>query len=116
MITKFNRIPAVTLAVSALLGIGAAVGAANCAQAAQSDEVRVSYRDLDLSKTADVQTLYHRLERAASSVCGQVPAFELSRHQAYTRCYNAALDAAIAEVHSQELLALDRAARNARES
>jgi len=113
MITQRNRFNVIILTLTSLLGFGAAVGAANCAQAA---EVTVSYRDLNLSTPKDVQTLYRRLEQAASSVCNEVPRNELARYQAYTRCYNAALDAAVAEIRSPELLAVDRAARAGRES
>jgi UrcA family protein len=114
MNTKSHRLNVITLSLSSLLGFGAAIGA-NCAQAADT-AVRVSYRDLNLSTPKDVQTLYRRLENAAASVCMQVPERELSRHLAYSRCYNAALDSAVMEVRSPELLALDRAARNGRES
>jgi len=113
MNTKSHRLNVITLSLSSLLGFGAAIGAANCAQAAET-AAAVSYRDLNLSTAKDVQTLYHRLEKAAASVCMQVPQRELSRHLAYSRCYNAALDSAVLEVRSPELLALDRAARRGR--
>ena len=116
MITQHNRFNVITLTLTSLLGFGAAVGAANCAQAAAPDQVTVSYRDLDLSRAADVRTLYRRLENAAASACQQVPQYELARHLAYTRCVHAALDSAVASIRSPELLALDRAARAGRES
>jgi UrcA family protein len=116
MNTRPNRFNVLTLTLTSLLGVGAAIGAASAAQAHEMPDVTVSYRDLNLSRSADVQVLYRRLERAASSVCMQVPAWELSRHLAYSRCYNSALDSAVLAVRSPELLALDRAAREGRAS
>ena len=106
MITKTRRFHVITLTLS-LLGAGAALGVANDASAALPD-VTVSYRDLNLTQPADVQTLYQRLKNAAAAVCGQVSAAELSRHAAYTRCYQTALESAVVEVRSPELLALAR--------
>jgi UrcA family protein len=116
MNTRSNRFNVITLTLTSLLGFGAAVGAANCARAAAAPSLTVSYRDLNLSQPKDVRTLYRRLEHAASNVCMQVPERELARHLAYSRCYNAALDSAVMAVRSPELLALDRAERNGRQS
>src|ERR1700693_1126029 len=98
MNTPTNRFHVITLTLTSLLGFGSAVGAASCAQAGEAPAVTVSYRDLKLSVPADVQTLYRRLERAAATVCTPVPTWELSRHLAYSRCYNAALDSAVMAV------------------
>jgi len=112
MFTKPNRI----LTLSALLGLGAlsAVGAMGVAQAANvapaaaaAPSVTVSYRDLDLSRPGDVRTLYRRLQHAAASVCQPVSQLELSRHLAWQRCYDSALDSAVMAVRSPELLALN---------
>jgi UrcA family protein len=111
-----NRFHVITLTLTSLLGFGSAVGAASCAQAGEALAVTVSYQDLNLSSPADVQTLYRRLKRAASTVCTPAQTWELSRRLAYSRCYNAALDSAVMAVRSPELLALDRAARNGRVS
>jgi UrcA family protein len=113
MFTNSRRSHAMTLAVSALLGLGAA-GAASAADAAHAvhsantsaPAITVSYRDLDLSRPADVQALYRRLQHAAASVCMPVSQVELSRYMAWKRCYNSALDSAVLEVRSPELLAL----------
>ena len=115
MNTSTHRFHVITLTLTSLLGFGSALGAASCAQAGEAPAVTVSYRDLNLSSPADVQTLYRRLKRAASTVCTQGSG-ELSRHLAFSRCYNAALDSAVMAVRSPELLALDRAARNGRVS
>ena len=116
MNTKNHRFHVITLTLSSLLGVGAAACAANPAQAAEPAGIKVSYRDLNLSRSADVQTLYRRIEHAAASACNAVEPRELARHLAYVRCYDAAVEAAVAEVRSPELLAVDRAARAPRAS
>jgi UrcA family protein len=116
MITKTNRMPVITLTLTSLLGFGAAIGAANSAQAAEAAGIKVSYADLNLARGADVQTLYRRIEHAAANACTPVDQRELARHLAYVRCYDAAIEAAVAEVRSPELLAVDKAARAARVS
>lgn len=116
MNTSTHRFHVITLTLTSLLGFGSALGAASCAQAGEAPAVTVSYRDLNLSSPADVQTLYRRLKRAASTVCTPPGSWELSRHLVFSRCYNAALDSAVMAVRSPELLALDRAARNGRVS
>ncbi len=104
------------LAVVFVTMLGAvAADAAGVASAGQLDAptVKVSYRDLDLSRPADVRTLYGRLQHAAASVCGQVSTLELQRYMAWKRCYRSALDSAVLSVHSPELLALYGAADGA---
>lgn len=94
--------------VAALLGLGATMGA-GAAQPAEAPMETVSYDDLDLSRSTDVQTLYYRLERASARVCGQAPAsIELSRYLGWSRCYRSALDAAVRKISSPELQALNR--------
>jgi UrcA family protein len=75
---------------------------------AASPDVVVSYRDLDLSSAADMHVLYHRLHLAADRVCIDVPSIELTRHAAYRRCVQAALDHAVASVHSPALSSIHR--------
>jgi UrcA family protein len=108
MNTKHNRFNVITLTLTSLLGFGAAMAAAE-ADAATGSNVAVSYRDLDLSRPTDVRTLYKRIENAAASACLEAPpAADLSRHLAWERCYSAALDSAVMQVRSPELLALYR--------
>jgi UrcA family protein len=113
---RTHRIPVITLTLTSLLGLGAAAGAVSCAQAAEAPPITVSYRDLNLSRPADVHTLYQRLERASAQVCRYMPTEGLEQRQAYTRCYESALESAVLEVRSPELLALDKAAHGGRES
>jgi len=106
-----------TRAMVLVLTVGSALALAHPTPASSRDlsDVVVSYQDLDLSRPADVQALYHRLQHASSSVCGQMPARkELSRHLAWQRCYDAALDGAVAQVDAPQLLALHRAESGAR--
>jgi UrcA family protein len=107
MLTKSNRLNVLTVSLSALLGLAAATGVCT-AKADEAPSVTVSYRDLDLARPQDVQKLYKRLKYAAASVCTPVPQQELSRYAKWQRCYNAALDSAVLEVPSPELLALYR--------
>ena len=116
MNTKTHRIPVITLTLTSLLGLGAAAGSVSCAQAAEAPTVKVSYKDLDLSRATDVHTLYRRLERASAQVCGDMPAASLAQRMAYERCYQSALESAVLEVRSPELLALDKSVRGGRES
>jgi UrcA family protein len=115
MKTRINRFPVITLTLTSLLGLGAAA-VAGSAPAAEAPTVTVSYKDLNMSRPTDVHTLYQRLERAAASVCSAQLTEELARRQAYTRCYESALESAVLEVRSPELLALDKAAHGGRES
>ncbi len=109
MNTTLNRFNVVTLTITALLGCGAAMAASN-ANAATGRDVTVSYQDLNLARAADVRTLYKRIENAAASACLEAPATaDLARHLAWERCYSAAVDSAVMQVHSPELLALYRA-------
>ena len=111
MNTKLNRFNVITLTLTSLLGFGAAMAAsdAEATEATEAQSVTVSYKDLDLSRSTDVQKLYKRLEHAAASVCLAEPAAEqFVRHLAWQHCYNDALDSAVLQVRSPELLALYR--------
>ena len=108
MNTKTNRFNVITLTLTSLLGFGAAMAAAD-ATASNGRDVTVSYRDLDLSRPADVRTLYKRIENAAASACLTAPpTVDLARHLAWEHCYSAAIDSAVMQVRSPELLALYR--------
>lgn len=72
--------------------------------------ITVSYRDLDISKPAGLETLYSRIQDAAKSVCyfdGQVP-MELARGHAVRTCYRAAIDNAVSQINRPQLTALHR--------
>jgi UrcA family protein len=94
-----------------LLGAGSAlgIGGIGSGSALAAQEIAVSYRDLDLSSAADTRVLYRRLQRAAGDVCGVTVAdAELARHLAAQRCYAAALEHAVMQIDSPQLLATYR--------
>jgi UrcA family protein len=116
MTLKTNRFNVITLTLTSLLGFGAAMAASD-AKAAEPAPIVVSYQDLDLSRPADARTLYQRLEHAAAAACSEAPsAAELSRHLAWSRCYDTALDSAVLQVRSPELLAIHRSSRASSQS
>ncbi len=116
MRTHTDRLHVITLTLTSLLGFGAAMAASE-ARAAEAAAVVVSYQDLNLSRPADARTLYRRLEHAASEACQTEPAgIDLARHQAWVRCYDAALASAVLQVRAPELLAIHKLARAAGES
>ncbi|GEM_PF-883934 len=60
--------------------------AAAPAQAGQSESVRISYVDLDLSRDADRKVLDRRINRALEQVCGSVPPGSLNLTPESVRC------------------------------
>ena len=66
----------------------------------------VSYGDLDLSTTTDVQTLYKRISVAARQVCGFEDSREPARIARANSCRRAAVERAVSEIHSPQLAAL----------
>jgi len=108
--------PKLTRTLVLVLGVGSALALANPPPACSHEpsQIAVSYRDLNLSQPADVRALYQRLQRASSSVCGEVPRRELSRHLAWQRCYDAALEDAVVQINAPQLLALHRSELGAR--
>ena len=94
-----------------LLSVGSAMGLANTGTATGGEvpQVAVSYQGLDLSRPADAQTMYARLQRAASAVCEPVPAAELARHRVWEQCYRASLERAVNQIDAPQVLARYRA-------
>jgi len=87
---------------------------ANCPAAAPSDKVRtqiVSFADLDLTRTAGAQALYHRIQQAARDVCEAADARAYS--QSYRHCTSAAISRAVADVGSPLLTEYLQAATHA---
>lgn len=104
MITRSTRIRSALYAALSVAGLGIAV--AGVASAVEPPSVTIRYGDLDLSQPKDVQVLYRRLQRAAASVCGWTSAVDLSAYLHWQRCYSDALQRAVSEVRSPELLVL----------
>jgi UrcA family protein len=65
-----NYIGTGMLAFCATVGQAWMVNAAHAADAASTQSLRISARDLDLSKSEDVAKLYQRIKSAANKACG----------------------------------------------
>ncbi len=80
--------------------------AAGAATPSDAPTVRVQFDDLDLSHDAGVERLYTRLRHGAESVCynhADIRDFRATRAQ--QSCTTAALDRAVADIHSSRLSA-----------
>ena len=91
------------------------LGAAAATSANRSDdltgtEVRVSYAELNLSNQAGLEVLYERLKTASEKVCGLESVdggfFSHTAKDDRQRCYDDALDAAVARVDDPNLTAM----------
>jgi UrcA family protein len=87
--------------------IGATAFVTTSALAAPSS-VDVSYVRADLSKPQAAQVLYKRIQFAARNVCHEPESRELTRYAAYRRCYDTAVETAVANVDATALTALHR--------
>lgn len=67
---------------------------------------KISYADLNVTKDADAQQLYRRLQKASKRVCG-VESLQVARSiravSSAKRCYRSALDSAVAKVDNDTL-------------
>jgi UrcA family protein len=67
-------------------------------------QMRVVIGDINLHTSQGVASAYARLQSAAHTVCGRAPdQRELGSHIAWTRCVAAALEGAVAQIHSAAL-------------
>ncbi len=109
--TTFKRHLAVPLGAAALVtalifaGVSAGVDA-KAADLSPPSRVMVGYADLDLSRPSDTQVLYQRLERASANVCGRMDPMNLGARERWQHCYRDALQRAVMQVNSPQLLAL----------
>lgn len=88
------------------LAVAAAVGLTATAQAADAPSVKVSYKDLNLGTVTGATTLYHRIQSAAHTVCGEAGrGMEEIRH--WRSCYQSAVSRGVSDVHSPILSTLD---------
>ena len=93
----------ITVAIH-LIGVGAVeLGAQRLT--AQS----VSYRDLNLSRSADAAVLYDRIGQAAAQVCETFNSPKLPRQTLRSRCVDLAIATTVARVHDASLTAHYRA-------
>ena len=93
--------------IVAVASIAAFAGVNGAAHADDSvPQVKVSYSDLDLERSADAQRLYKRLRAASDRVCDGYSGRDL-RHTALKRaCMAQALDRAVLAVNHAAVLAL----------
>lgn len=106
MITRSGRLRSALYAALSTAGLGVAV--AGVAGASEPPSITIHFSDLDPSQPKDAQVLYRRLQRAAASVCGWTNSADLPAHLHWQRCYSEALQRAVSQVSSPELLALYR--------
>jgi len=83
------------------LTFGAAAHAGDALGTAKVAKATVEYSDLDLSRQADAQTLYGRLQRASDRVCAQYKDYrDLTKMKLYDACYQDSLARAVDSVGS----------------
>jgi UrcA family protein len=92
------------------LATAAACGATTAVQAAPNDaeaRIAVDYTDLDLTTSAGIETLYHRIVEAARRVCPQTngPA-ALAVKSRIRECREAAIADAVAQINDPRLAAV----------
>ena len=87
----------------ALVTLASAAASANPHENQISKE-KVNFADLNLNTIAGINVLYERITRAARLVCA--PADSYRDHGEFTKCWRAAMDAAIAKVNNPLLTAV----------
>jgi UrcA family protein len=94
------------LALALVLSPGAAFAAGSFSQGDQRS-VTVRYADLNLAGPEGAAKLYRRIRAAADLLCGpRVPPGTLWESPSYRRCFNAAVEEGVAQVHRPALTAL----------
>jgi UrcA family protein len=83
-----------------------ATGAIATAQA--QDSIHLSYVTADLTGPEGAEVLYLHIQRAARTVCHAPDIRELKALAQYQRCYDRAVDDAVAKVGASALTALHR--------
>ena len=90
-----------------LLGTAALSPAAVLAAAPPTVKTRsVNYTQSDLSDPAATAELYRRIQRAARIVCEQPFASEVDHYMEFKKCYDRAVDTAVANVGASALTAV----------
>jgi UrcA family protein len=89
-------------------GLTLALTCATALQAAtlREDGVRqtaVSYADLDLTRSADVERMYQRLQNAVKEVCAQSTGNRLRDQVRVQQCTRRSMDNAIVSINAQQL-------------
>jgi UrcA family protein len=105
-----SRVGAAVAAAAAVTvtAIGIAAGIRTSAAPAPTPGIEVAYAGLDLSRRESVQLLYGRLQQASSMACGALNYVDGSGYGRWQRCYDGALQRAVLQVDTPELLAIYR--------
>jgi UrcA family protein len=97
---------------SAAVAVLARAGTGQPAWGAEPMQVSISYADLNMESAAGLRSLYGRLKNAARHVCSPL---DDGRHSpanfAFLRCYETALDSAVAKVNRPVLTAMHNSRR-----
>jgi UrcA family protein len=91
---------------AALLCTAAFIAAGAIAAEQTGDSIHVSYVAAELTHPEGAQTLYRHIQRAARMVCHEPDIRDLIAHEVYRRCYDRAVDDAVAKVDASTLTAL----------
>lgn len=73
-----------------------------------ADSINVSYVAADLTQPEGARALYVRIQRAARMVCREPDIRDLTALSVYQRCYERAVEDAVAKVDATALTALHR--------
>jgi UrcA family protein len=104
---KYNRISLGRVAVLVGCLLTGSVGAAQAATSTDAvPTIVVRYGDLDVSTSDGARVLYHRISVAAQQVCPFPYSKELALVAKNRACREAAIDHAVAAVHSAQLVAM----------
>lgn len=76
---------------------------------ATESNIKVKFRDLDLSKAEGAAALYQRIERSARLVCTDSSSpYDAGRVETFQRCYQSAIQDAVSKINQPQLTALHR--------
>jgi UrcA family protein len=105
----------VAVGAIAALAFGVAAHAGDVTTGAPAHQTVIRYSDLDLSKDADVRTLYSRLQRASDRVCDQnSDGRDLRMRRVYDACYQDTLARAVESIGHSAVTAMYAADHNIR--
>ena len=101
---RHARAAGLVLLIAGALGAGNALAEAP----AQVVTVKLQYSQAELASAGGAQHLYRRIQFAARQACGDADGRELMRYFLAKRCYQRAVDEAVAQVGAPSLTALHR--------
>jgi len=104
MIIKKSRLTFVGAGLTLALTFATASNATTVVEGVR--QTTVSYADLDLTRSADTERLYRRLQNAVKAVCVQAGVNALRERLRESNCSRRSMDDAIVHINSQELTKL----------